>query len=100
MNTYGKFRGIKNDIRESGGFTVASMKELRDAAGYSRLGCNVILEIQDELRSHSIRWYPRLRADQGEMVWLYLPSSPMQKILRYVDRPSVTSFKRLRRMIT
>ena len=99
MEANNGFREMRNDIREAGGFMVATMKDLRDAAGYNRLGCNVILEIQDELRSRKIRWYPRLRADQGEMVWLYLPSSPMQKLLRYVRQPSVASFKRLRRML-
>ena len=83
------------------GLRPAILRELRDGAGYERLGSNVLREIQDELRSHEIRWYPDdMKADQNMRVWLYLPSSPFQKMLRCLDAPSMSSFNRLKRMIT
>ena len=74
------------------GIMCVSMQDLRNAAGYDRLGRYVLNDISNGLRGRGISHYPlQLPLDQTNWVLIYRQGSPGERIVRAVLEPGPRS---------
>jgi hypothetical protein len=90
---------LKAAVEAEGGIKTYDMGELRDAAGWGKLGNRVVIDIANLLAAHGLGYLPATRAlptDQDRMVRVYVERSPVGKIIEAVLSPSQQGDKRLR----
>lgn len=89
---------IKQDCLNDGGIKVFLMWKLRDAAGWSKLGSNVIIDIANLLEAHGLRQLPArsLPTYQDASVRLYVEGSPVGRLIESVLNPSNAGDEKLR----
>lgn len=89
---------LKAECLAEGGIKVLSMWRLRDAAGWSKLGSNVIIDIANLMEAHGLRRLPAgsLPTDQYMTVRLYVEDSSVGRLIDAVLHPSKSGDDKLR----
>ena len=84
----GTFRDLRARVDANGGVLTVRMEELRDAAGYQRLGSRICEELSDMLGNEGLGHTPtEMSPDAWAPVRLYTVGSPVARIVRAVERP-------------
>jgi|SRR6266536_552238 len=90
---------IKAAVEADGGIKSYDMGDLRDAAGWGKLGNRNVVDIANLLANHGLGHLPATRTlptDQNELVRLYVERSPLGRIVQAVLSPSRQGDERLR----
>jgi len=94
-----KWADIKAAIQAEGGIAHIQMVQLRDAAGWGKLGVNVVVDIANKLRDQGIGTLPAVRQlplSQYEQVRVHLKNSRVGEVIAAVTKPSISGDKLLR----
>ncbi|MEW6048431.1 MAG: hypothetical protein AB1609_18465 [Bacillota bacterium] len=93
--------GIAQRVREHRGLLSVTMGELRDAAGFGKLGSNVVQRISQELANRGIRHFPRhLPTYQWEVVRLYESDSVAARLIKAAVTPGREEDEVLRKALS
>ena len=96
---YDSLEQIKEAVADHGGVLTLNMGELRDAYGADRLGSHIREGIEGEFGELGLAHRPRrLTNCQEDTVRLYLPKSPVGKLLEAASRRGESSDNVLRRL--
>lgn len=92
MSRYSTLEEINGILRNSQDIMSLQMGTLRDCLGYDKIGNNVKVHIENELRRFGIGFTPKnLPSYQHEWVILYVLGSPVAKLIEAVDTPNASS---------
>lgn len=87
--TKDNFRDILDEVKADGNLKTYQMEDLRDAAGYSKLGKYVREEIEEELRAQGLRSYPEeLPKYSDTRIRLFIPNTDVAELIDAVTTPS------------
>jgi hypothetical protein len=93
------FVRLREQIEAEGGITLLRMWELRDAAGWDRLGVNVVKDIASKMKRAGLATLPARKVlpyTQEATVWVYVVDSRVGEVIDAVIRPSDDGVKVLR----
>lgn len=88
----------------NGGLGIATLGELREAAGFGKLGRFVLAEIRNGLGAHGLGAYPKWMLDheqnldlnQHQQVRVFRLGSPVERLVRAVESPDHAGDQELR----
>lgn len=86
--TWFELRKVLEDV---GGIDEVPMWQLRDIAGWGKLGVNVVINIANQLRDHGLDTLPHgapLPLDQNRTVRVYVQQSRVGRTIKAVLEPS------------
>ena len=95
------FEDIAQEVDSGAGIALVPMWRLRDAAGFSKLGANVVKTIAGQLDKHSLGSLPpetALPISQNEEVRIYRQGSPVADLVQAVMYPSGKGDQLLRQL--
>lgn len=85
----GKYKEIEEKVDAAGGILAITMEQIRDAAGYSKLGVNVVHEISQGLKGVGLDHAPiTLPTSSWETVLVFRQNSEANRVIQAVLRPS------------
>jgi hypothetical protein len=93
--------GLHAEIESEGGIKVLPAWRIRDAAGWTKLGVNVIVDIANQLREQELGTLPvnrPLPTNQYAEVRVYSKTSQLGKIVDAVISPSARGDQLLREL--
>jgi len=92
---------LNDNLNNNQGVMSILMRDLRDEAGYDRLGIQVRKAISDKLRGMGIDHCPlgELPGDQDKWVLLYRQGTPVERIIRVILEPEDQSGDLLRQVV-
>lgn len=96
-----RFLEIEQVVADAGGIAVLEMWQLREAAGYAKLGVNVVKTLAKMLDEAGLGTLPvgaALPLDQMSQVRVYKQHSPVGGVVDAVTRPSGKGDDVLRRL--
>jgi hypothetical protein len=91
--------GLRAEIESEGGIKVLPAWRIRDAAGWAKLGVNVIVDIANQLQEHDLGTLPvgrPLPTNQYAEVRIYSKASQLGKVVDAVISPSAKGDQMLR----
>lgn len=84
-----KYREIEAKVDAAGGILAITMEEIRDAAGYSKLGVNVVHEMSQGLKGVGLDHAPMtLPTSSWATVLVFRQDSEANRVIQAVLRPS------------
>ena len=94
---FDNFDELSKKVDSSGGVVTTTMGNLRDAAGYGKLGVHVVKQISQTLAGKGLGHYPdSLVADQRELIRVYRLGSQIAELIEAVLDPSEANDQVLR----
>lgn len=94
---YEDFNELEQEVRSNGDVMTTSMKALREAAGYKKLGRFVTEEISDNLNQHGLGHFPEiLPENQHAPVRIYKKGTQISKMIEAANGIGENYDKQLR----
>ncbi|GAB3875402.1 hypothetical protein [Terrabacter terrigena] len=90
---------LREEIEAKGGIAVVPMWKVRDAAGWDRLGVNVVKDIASKMRRGGLATLPPMDVlpyTQNAQVRVYVTDGRVGEVIAAVLEPSVSGDKLLR----
>ena len=87
---------LKERINNDRGLTEVSMRWLREAAGWEKLGKHVVADIATQLSNHRIGYLGELGMSQDMTVRVYDMDHPIGELIAAVRTPTPKGDQRLR----